>query len=150
MINVEINDAAISAALSNLFAQLGDLTPVMESIGEILKTSTVKRFDQGISPAGDKWAANSPVTLARKKDPRPLFGPSGDLHQFPAPRVGADFAEITSNKQYSAMMQFGGTKAAFPHLWGDIPARPFLGLSTQDESDILDTISEALAAALTP
>lgn len=48
------------------------------------------------------------------------------------------------------MMQFGGTKAAFPHLWGDIPARPFLGLSTQDESDILDTISEALAAALTP
>ncbi|WP_248594777.1 hypothetical protein [Candidatus Accumulibacter contiguus] len=26
---------------------------------------------------------------------------------------------------YAAMQQFGGTKARFPHLWGDIPARPF-------------------------
>jgi hypothetical protein len=24
------------------------------------------------------------------------------------------------------MMQFGGDQATFPHLWGDIPARPYL------------------------
>jgi len=34
-----------------------------------------------------------------------------------------------------------------PIPWGDIPARPFLGLSDEDRSGILDIVSEALAAA---
>lgn len=31
--------------------------------------------------------------------------------------------------KYAAIQQFGGTKAQFPHLWGDIPARPFLPIT---------------------
>lgn len=37
----------------------------------------------------------------------------------------------------------------FPHLWGNIPARPFLGLSEQDEVYISDIISEHVALAMT-
>jgi phage gpG-like protein len=44
---------------------------------------------------------------------------------------------------YAAMQQFGGTKAEFPHLWGDIPERPFLGVS-DDEKEILEIISDYL------
>jgi len=46
---------------------------------------------------------------------------------------GKDAVEIGTNLPYGAMQQFGGTKAEFPHLWGDIPERPFLGLSKDDE-----------------
>jgi phage gpG-like protein len=42
------------------------------------------------------------------------------------------------------MQQFGGTKAKFPNLWGDIPARPFLGVSESDAVMIVDTVSDYL------
>jgi phage gpG-like protein len=47
---------------------------------------------------------------------------------------------------YTNMMQFGGTKSQFPHLWGDIPARPFVGVSDADKAAILDVISRRLEA----
>ena len=53
-------------------------------------------------------------------------------------------ALVGSNKPYAAMMHFGGTKAEFPHLWGDIPARPYLpmdaegALQPEAEDAILD------------
>lgn len=42
------------------------------------------------------------------------------------------------------MMQFGGTKAQFPHLWGDIPARPYIGFSEDDKQNTLDLASDYL------
>lgn len=47
-----------------------------------------------------------------------------------------------SARPYAAMMHFGGTKPEFPHLWGDIPARPFLGLSDQDRRDVVEITGE--------
>ncbi|MNT61306.1 hypothetical protein D3C72_1989410 [compost metagenome] len=29
------------------------------------------------------------------------------------------------------MMHFGGDKSEFPHLWGDIPSRPFLPMDAE-------------------
>jgi len=46
------------------------------------------------------------------------------------------------------MQQFGGTRSAFPNLWGDIPARPFLGISAEDEVAVLDIIDEWLTQAV--
>jgi phage gpG-like protein len=45
------------------------------------------------------------------------------------------------------MQQFGGTKARFPNLWGNIPARPFLGVSAADKDEILEILREALLGA---
>lgn len=154
MITIEINEAQIQAALRGLEEAVSDLSQVMGDIGEALVVSTKKRFGEGKSPAGAPWAAKSPVTIAAyqargdKADTRPLFGPSGDLNSTIHYEHGPDFVRVGSSRPYAAMMQFGGTKAAFPNLWGDIPARPFLGLSDDDQEDILATISEALAAAL--
>jgi phage gpG-like protein len=57
---------------------------------------------------------------------------------------GTSAVHIGSPKVYAAMHQFGGTKAQFPHLWGDIPARPFLGLSAPDKANILDILGTYL------
>ena len=155
MITIEINDAPVTAALDRLAAQMEDMTSIMSEIGEVLVNSTTRRFGEGVSPSGVRWAAKSPVTMAaygaRKSnriDARPLFGPSGMLNSTISAEHGPDYVQVGSGRVYAAMMQFGGTRGAYPNLWGDIPARPFLGLSDDDQGEILEIISDALAAAL--
>ena len=65
-------------------------------------------------------------------------------------KAGRDFVEIGSPKEYAAMQQFGGQKSKFPHLWGDIPARPFLGISDRDQKSVLDIISGYLNDSIRP
>lgn len=143
MITIEIKDDQITAALDGLVAHLGDMTQVMRAIGELLQDSTNQRFQRSEAPDGSTWAAKSPVT--RGDDRRPLYGPSGILNTTIALDLGPDHLELGTNTPYGAMMQFGGSKEAFPHLWGDIPARPFLGISEDDRSGILETAEEWLA-----
>lgn len=57
--------------------------------------------------------------------------------------------------EYAATQQFGAKKGEFrstkngaPVPWGDIPARPFLGISADDEDKIIEIIQSHLAAAL--
>lgn len=150
MIKVEINLNEIPEGLARLHAAMSDMSPVMQEIGELLVASTKTRFQTGTAPSGAKWAAKSPATiaayLARKEraDTRPLFGPSGDLSRQIFYDAGPDRVEWGSNMIYAAMMHFGGSKSAYPHLWGDIPARPFLGISDDDETGIKATIEEWL------
>lgn len=149
MYTIELKADAVTDALGRAAALLEDMTPLMTDIGEILVFSTKARFPLGQAPDGSKWAANSPVTLARKTDSRPLFGPTGLLSQQIFSIPGTNQVEVGSNRIYAAMMQFGGTKAQFPNLWGNIPARPFLGISDEDETHILDAVGEYLGAAFT-
>jgi phage virion morphogenesis protein len=116
----------------------GNLRPLMLEIGEDVTESTKQRFVTTTSPDGDQWAKNSDVTLAHKSGSRPLTD-GGDLAaSIHYSLLGNDGVEIGTGADQAAMMQFGGTKSEFPHLWGDIPARPFLGLSDQDKQNILD------------
>jgi len=64
---------------------------------------------------------------------------------------GPDFVELGTNKIYSAVMQFGAAKGAFGTNarggsipWGNIPARPFLGISDQDRLNIAGIVEEWL------
>lgn len=143
MITIEIKEDEITGALNALILHMGDMTEVMKEIGELLANSTQDRFTRGEAPDGSKWAAKSPNT--KGPDRRPLFGPNGVLSSQIFYDAGPNSVEIGSPEPYAAMMQFGGTKSAFPHLWGDIPARPFLGISEEDRVGILATVEEWLA-----
>lgn len=152
----EINLGSAEALFAALEARLTDMTPVMDTLGEYLVGSTKARFPQGVSPEGVKWAPKSPATLERygirksnRVDIRPLFGPSGMLSSQIFHQAAADRLEWGSNMIYSAVMQFGAARGAFgtmangsPIPWGDIPARPFLGISAEDERYILETLAE--------
>ena len=149
MINVTVNDQAILAALRQLQNHTANLRPALKEIGETLKESTQQRFANYTGPDGVMWAANSEVTYERKAErsgiPLTDGGTLGDTINYQLP--GNDSVAIGSSMVYAAMMQFGGTKAEFPHLWGDIPARPFLGISTSDESEILSILRTYLESA---
>ena len=163
MIQIELTDEEVTAALERLSRSLLDTTPVMQDIGELLVRSTKKRFPEGDAPDGSKWLPKSATTLAAyqargdRMDFRPLFGPSGRLSSeiFYEVGPGGSSVEIGSNLIYAGVMQFGAAQGAFgttargsPIPWGDIPARPFLGLSEEDRTNILATITEWLEDAI--
>jgi phage virion morphogenesis protein len=134
----------VVGAVRDWFSRLADFfrspDPLMAEIGEMLVSSTKERFQPGnqAGPDGQKWAPNSPVTLARKKPQTNILthrGLLGDSIRYQVTDRGRNVS-VGSDRVYAAMMQYGGTKRQFPHLWGDIPARPFLGLSTDDRQAI--------------
>lgn len=140
---------AVLPSLRNLKESIGNITPALEEIGEVLVESTKQRFESTTGPDGQRWEENSPVTLEHKRSNRPLTGETGSLMDEIAWQLhDRDTLAIVSPMEYSAMQQFGGTKAEFPNLWGDIPARPILGISGEDSEEILDTIQSHLSAAM--
>ena len=150
MITVEANYEEIRNALQQLQNAVGDISPALKEIGEILVESTKERFVTTTDPDGNPWLLNSVLsTLLYKEGDRPLTGETGKLmDEISYNLIGNDTLEIGSPMEYAAMQQFGGTKAEFPHLWGDIPARPFLGISSDDEDQIVQIIREHLASSI--
>ena len=53
-----------------------------------------------------------------------------------------------TNVVYARMMHYGGLKSVFPHLWGDIPARPFLGMNEDDRASVLNIINRIMDEGL--
>jgi len=152
----DFDDAA--ALFERLAAGLTDMTPVFQDLGELLMFSTEERCPEGAGPDGTPWAPKSQATIealrsreGRKKnaaiDFRPLFGPSGRLSSEIHYVATAKSVEIGSPLIYAAVQQFGAAKGAFGTMsngasipWGNIPARPFLGISEEDETGIRETL----------
>jgi phage virion morphogenesis protein len=145
---IEFDDDQVQRALRQLRDTVGNLDPVLTEIGEALSESTKQRFGTLIGPDGRRWPDNSPVTIERKGRNQPLTGEGTLGEQIHAQLLGDDTLAVGSNMVYAAMQQFGGTKAEFPHLWGDIPARPFLGVSDDDKDEILNIIAAHLRDAV--
>lgn len=142
---VNWDDRQILAAMHKLQRVTGDLSPALRDVGEILKESTTQRFSSKTGPDGQAWEGNSDVTIERKGRDFPLTdgGELGGTIDYQL--LGNDSLLIGSPMEQSAMMQFGGTKSEFPHLWGPIPKRPYLGVSDDDESAIIDVFERHLS-----
>lgn len=157
MLRIELKDEEVTAGLARLAAALADLTPAMKDIGKVLVEATKDRFAAGVDPDGNAWAPKSPVTIdayRRRGDSvsfLPLTGPSRALKTTIHAVAGRDRVEVGSNRIQAAVMQQGAAQGAFgrtprggPIPWGRIPARPFIGLSDQDRTAIVDLVDEWL------
>jgi len=84
-----------------------------------------------------------------------LIGESKSLSiQFSYRVIGENSVMISSPMIYAAMQNFGGSKAEFPNLWGDIPTRPFFpnpeqGLPDELSLDIMNVLRDALEKPVT-
>lgn len=102
--------------------------------------SNVKSRKEGVARVGNMkgFYLTDSTTLSKKTQTmlmgkKVLIGESHDLcQQF---GVHADRASVTvsNTRAYVAMQQFGGKKADFPNLWGDIRARPLLPIKQNGE-----------------
>jgi len=158
---IELTNRSGLDYLQAMLDRAKNLRPVLAEIGEDMAESTKRRFSTTKAPDGTPWAPNSATTIARysdlfarKKDgtqskavkakiagKKPLTGETRALATTINYQLQGDNAvSIGSPMVYAAMQQFGGKKSDFPHLWGDIPARPFLGASEADKTNIADLV----------
>jgi phage gpG-like protein len=101
--------------------------------GSYSKTGQRTGTKKGWAGKDGRIGARGTVAVIAKK---PLIGESKVLSTSIYYFVEGDTLYIGSPQIYAAMQQFGGTRSQFPNLWGDIPARPFLGLSDTDVENI--------------
>ncbi len=151
MIEINIDSQSTRDALNRLLQGAENPRPAFLDIGERLVESTKQRFDTSSSPDGVAWAPNSEATLKRKKGTKPLIGEtrtlSGEINYSYDDLV----LEVGSPTEYAAVQQlgakkgeFGKTKLDMPIPFGDIPARQFLGVSTEDETMMVDVVGDYL------
>ncbi|WP_300534919.1 phage virion morphogenesis protein [uncultured Mameliella sp.] len=165
MITVDVTTDTLRPALAEAEQALSDLTPLLQDIGELMVERTKGNFKTGTAPDGTAWAPRSQTTLdayaARGDTPKggPLVGVTRALSTTIAYEVAPGHVDWGSNMIYAAVMQFGAAQGQFGARigkdkngrdffmtipWGDIPARPFVGIGPEDENAILDTIEDYL------
>ncbi|WP_425072579.1 phage virion morphogenesis protein [Sagittula sp. S175] len=163
--SIDFADDRLTPALTRVIAALQDATPLFQDMGELMLASTKDNFAAGTSPEGTPWAAKSLTTMDRYRrtegrkanapvPTRPLIGVTRMLSTTIAYEVDAEGVSWGSNMIYAAVMQFGAKKGEFGTMangasipWGDIPARPFLGVGPSDETALLATIQDYLEGA---
>ena len=155
-INIELDDTSVQAAFNRLIKVGRDLAPAMQDIGEHLLGSTRERFNDQQEPDGKPWAPLSEVTVRRKqKNTDKILTERGYLRGTLAYRADRQEVRVGSTRIYAPTHQFGAKKGAFgrtrhgaPIPWGDIPARPFLGVSDADAAEINLAVRDFLKQAL--
>ncbi len=137
-----INDQAIQRALKKLERAGGQMEPAFRDIGEALLNSTRERFATQQAPDGSPWAPLSPKTRRRKRrNKNKILTLEGDLKDLLRYQASDDQVELGSDRIYAAPQQLGDIKR-------NIPARPFLGLSNDDQTEVLEIIQDHLNRAL--
>lgn len=166
-ITVTFQDEQVRAIIEGLAARFGDLTPLMRNIGEIIRERAMQSFASGASPEGAPW---KPSFRALRQGGKTLID-TATLRNSINVRPGPTSVEVGSPVEYAGTHQFGASRGSFgtvsaivrEHLrtskkgtkysvrkharqvalpWGNIPARPFLGIAAEDWNDIHDAILE--------
>ena len=145
-INITIDSVALDAALARLLQSSSNLRPALYAIGHNIAEDIRLGFTNQLSPAGNPWAQLSAATVANRRQGSSVpLNDTGLLKNSITHNVNGNSVEIGTNVIYAAMMNFGGKKSDFPHLWGDIPARNFMPesqLPADWEADILTILEQ--------
>lgn len=155
MFTVQLEHQRLQETLRTIEWAVGDLAPLMRGIAAELASQTEENFEEQGRP---DWTPLSDVTTERRKKSGTW---PGQMLQVSAAGLAASISSqsddssalVGSNKPYAAMMQFGGDKSDFPHLWGDIPGRAYLPMDAEGqlqpeaEEAILDLAMDHLKRA---
>ncbi len=158
MPSIEYNTDTLDPALTAVATAKADMTPVMDAVGELLLFSSQDRIRDGEQPDGTPFAPRAQTTLDRYTKLGLTFGTPlnvlGDMRNTLFYQADQDSVEYGSNAIQAAVMQFGATKGAFGKAsngilvpWGTIPARPFIGLSDEDQDNIVAELEDWLQEA---
>ena len=113
-LEVELDTTEVRQAFNRLLKSTSDLSPLMESIGELLQNSTLDRFRDEEDPDGKAWEPLSEVTKSRKKENvNKVLTERGHLSGSSINyRARKDYIEIGSTRIYAGTHQFGASRGA--------------------------------------
>lgn len=124
-------------------------------IAEVLRESTLERFQQEEDPQGRKWKKSLRAASQNGGSGKTL-AMSGGLKVSLSTHANPTGLAVGTNKIYAGVHQFGGEVRAKrkPYLTfkiGDrfvrlkkvtVPARPFLGISDTDQKEVAETVND--------
>jgi len=149
------DDSAVLSALSKLALDRDDKTALLNEIGVNLVENARLRFSDQVAPDGTPWQPS----LRAINQGGDTLRDTGTLLASLTHAVLSEGVEYGTNVPYAATMHFGDTirASAAPYLtfrvpgggWAKkkevtIPARPFLGLDSDDEQMVVDIIGNFL------
>lgn len=155
---VSLNWGGFDKALGKAAHKLGDTQALMESVGDALVSGTLKRFDAEEDPTGKKWkpSARASAEGGKTLTDTALLRRSIDYAATP------EKVMVGSNLPYARIHQKGGTvkpkKGKYLKFKGldgkdafvkevTIPARPYLGVSSEDMEEVRETMADFLKGA---
>lgn len=167
-VRVEGDWSRLVETIRNLNLSKSELRMLNAQIAQIVAEGSKERFETEKSPEGERWEPLSPATLeararrrTRRKDGtsgyrtkrgklskraeriiasgRPLKD-TGRLMRSIATKATAEAAVIGTNLVQAAIQQLGGKAGRGKKV--EIPARPYLGVSSSEEADIMELINE--------
>jgi phage virion morphogenesis protein len=128
-LSIKYDDRELKALLTGLKSRTKNLTPVMRIIGEIVRTSVVRNFEQGGRP--EKWPKS------KKEKGRTLIL-TGRLMKSYKSKAYPDRSVTGSNVVYAAIQHFGGKAGRGRKV--TIPARPHVMVQDEDWREIKDAV----------
>jgi phage virion morphogenesis protein len=136
---IEVEATEAREVLARLVEANANLRPLMQSIAGFMRDRVEENFQSEGRP---KWTPLSPVTVERRGSAHPILQRTGRLAANIAQAFDDTSATVGSNTEYARVMQEGAKQGAFgesrrggPIPWGDIPARPFLILTEEDQGE---------------
>jgi len=135
-------DDEIRRAFQRLQRAGADMQRPLRDFGESWLNSTRARFESQESPSGTPWVALSERYRKRKHRNRDkILILRGHLMGTLNYQVSSTEVAVGSPLIYAATHQYGDPRRG-------IPARPFLGLSDGDRTELLDILHDHLRRAL--
>jgi len=145
--SLEYSLAPLTGFVERLQAAFADLTPLMEEIGAELETSTQRRFETKQAPSGEPWAELAAATIKQRL--KKGYGAVNILrrkgwlansihYQADSDGVVVSMGGTGNSIAYAAIHQFGGMAGRGRQTY--IPARPVLGVSSEDELAIIKIV----------
>lgn len=143
---ISINWGGFKEAVDRASSGVSDAQGLMTKIGQAMKGQTVRRFHAGVSPEGEAWAPVKNPRKDSKGQPRkgaakPLVD-TGRLRNSISFSASAFDVHVGSNVVYARIHQLGGQAGRGRKV--TIPARPYLGLSEEDQEEIAALVQEHL------
>lgn len=142
-LSVDFDDAEIQKYFRRLHRLGADMSPATMEISEFLHERTRDHFDDEQAPDGTPWPTLTPETLKRKQAKgvptnKILHGESLHLRDTIFPFHNPFAAGVSTGPgtaAYAATHQFGDESR-------NIEARSYLGLSAEDELEIIEILKD--------
>lgn len=132
--------------------QAPDGTPWEPNTAATIAAFARRKKGSSVRRPGERRPKKRDLGAAGKK---PLIGESRRLSTEINYRADASSVAVGSSLEQAAVMQFGAKKGDFGRTkrgaaipFGNIPARPYLGLSDDDKVEIMEILREYLSAVM--
>lgn len=138
-LSIKVESVQMEAVLNELAGRMGDLTPVIQTIGEIVVEQTDTAFETGVGPDGKPWPASGRALATGGQ----TLIDTAVLRNSITVQTTENQVEVGTNVLYAAIHQLGGKAGRGKKAI--IPSRPFLPDQTSlDWAEVKATLQDFL------